>query len=215
MRVVIIAAPGAGKGTQGSRIATHFGIPHIATGSLLRSHVERDTRLGRAVRGYMDRGTLVPDRIVLRGVQQALTEAKANGVGYVLDGYPRTSAQAGSAYRVAAELGTTADVALNLKIDDQEAVRRMLARSAAEHRTDDTEPVIRRRLALYHEVTKPVLDWYAGRGILLCVDGMAPADAVTARVLELLEVVEATPRVDRAPKTPLPALATDERGRAA
>ncbi|MFD0575933.1 adenylate kinase [Dactylosporangium darangshiense] len=206
MRMVMIAAPGAGKGTQASRIATHFGIPHIATGSLLRSHVERDTRLGRTVRGYMDRGTLVPDRIVLRMVRRALTEAKAAGVGYVLDGYPRTPAQAGSVYQVAAELEMTADVALHLEIDDEEAVRRMLSRSAAEHRTDDTESVIRRRLALYHEVTRPVLDWYAERRILLCVDGMAPVDAVTARVLELLEVVEATPPVDRAPKIPLPAL---------
>ncbi|GAA4256931.1 adenylate kinase [Dactylosporangium darangshiense] len=198
MRLVIIAPPGAGKGTQSARIAAHYGIPHIAVGTLLRSHVELDTRLGRSVRGYMDRGALVPDRIVLKMVRQALADAKANRVGYVLDGFPRTRSQARAAYTAASELEMTADVALHLQVDDAEAVRRMLARAAVEHRPDDAEPVIRRRLALYHQMTQPVLDGYAERGILRSVDGTGTPEEVTASVLELLDQVQANPPVDAA-----------------
>ncbi|MGI5241180.1 adenylate kinase family protein [Dactylosporangium sp. CA-139066] len=104
MRLLTIAPPGAGKGTQGSRIAAHFGVPHIATGTLLRSHVARGTDLGRAVRGYLDRGHLVPDPIVLEMAHRALQTSKTAGVGYVLDGYPRTPAQAWAIYQVAVEL---------------------------------------------------------------------------------------------------------------
>ncbi|MEU7875205.1 adenylate kinase [Dactylosporangium sp. NPDC049140] len=187
MRLVLIAPPGAGKGTQAARIAAHFGVLHIATGNLLRSHVQRGTPLGRAVRASMDAGALVPDRIVRDIVSEAMAGAKAAGVGYVLDGYPRTRAQARAVHRTAARIGMTAHAALHLRVDDEEAVRRMLARAADEHRPDDTEPVIRRRLKLYHEVTRPVVDGYAARGILVSVDGTGTADQVTARVLERLE----------------------------
>ncbi|WP_426504372.1 adenylate kinase [Dactylosporangium sp. McL0621] len=197
MRLLLIAPPGAGKGTQGSRIAAHFGIPHIAIGDLFRSHVARGTDLGRAVKRYLDCGSLVPDEIVLEMVREEFIAAKAAGVGYVLDGYPRTSAQAETLSRMAAELGMAPDVALHLRADDDEVVRRLLARAVTEHRQDDTEPVIRRRLALYHQVTSPVLDRYAQHGILLCVDGMRTPDEVTTTVLDALEVVEATPSIDR------------------
>lgn len=205
MRLLMIAPPGAGKGTQGSRIADHFGIPHIATGQLLRSHVSRRTDLGRTVRGHLDQGSLVPDQIVLEMVRRALLGSKEAGVGYVLDGYPRTPAQAWAAYQVAAELGMTAEVALHLRADDDEVVRRLLTRAATEHRSDDTEPVIRQRLALYHEVTTPVLAWYAERGILLSVNGMRSPDEVTADVLEELETLEIAPAVDRARSQPIAA----------
>ncbi|MET7398548.1 adenylate kinase [Dactylosporangium sp. NPDC005572] len=205
MRLLMIAPPGAGKGTQGSRIAAHFGIPHIATGDLLRSHVLRGTDLGRAVRDCLDRGRLVPDPIVLEMARRALRAAKIAGTGYVLDGYPRTPAQAWAAYQVAAELGMTAEVALHLRVDDDEVVRRLLARAATEHRADDTEPVIRRRLALYHEVTKPVLEWYAERGILLAINGMRTIDEVTADAIKNLETFDAMPAVTHARiRSPLP-----------
>ncbi|GAA4254455.1 adenylate kinase [Dactylosporangium darangshiense] len=187
MRLVLIAPPGAGKGTQAARIAARFGVPHIATGDLLRGHVRQGTPLGRAARASMDAGALVPDRIVRDMVGEAMAHAKAAGVGYVLDGYPRTRAQARAVHRTAAGIGMTPHVALHLRVDDEEAVRRMLARAAAEHRPDDTESVIRRRLKLYHEVTRPVVEGYAERGILVSVDGTGTADQVTARVLERLE----------------------------
>lgn len=197
MRILMIAPPGAGKGTQGALIAAHFNLRHIATGDLLRDHVARETELGRAVKRLLDRGDLVPDEIVLDMVRQAFIEASAAGVGYVLDGVPRTVKQARATYQIARELGMTADVALHLLAGDQELVSRLLARAAVEHRTDDTELVIRRRLALYHEVTAPIVSWYAERGILVSVDATRSADQVGREILTALEVMR--PLMDHVP----------------
>jgi adenylate kinase len=185
----LVAPPGAGKGTQGALIATHFGIPHIATGDRLRDHVARGTALGRAVQQHLDEGGLVPDEIVLEIVEQEIAKAKEAGVGYVLDGVPRNIAQARALYEAARKLDMTADVALHLKVGDEEVVRRLLARAALEHRSDDTEEVIGRRLALYHDVTAPIIDWYAERGILVSVDATRPVDQVGREVLAALEVL--------------------------
>lgn len=189
MRVLMIAPPGAGKGTQGALIAAHFGIPHIATGDLLRDHVARQTGLGRAVRRYLDRGELVPDQVVLDILKSALVAAKAAGGGYVLDGIPRNLRQARAAYLIGRELGMTADVALHLQADDTELMRRLLARAALEQRSDDTADVIAQRLALYHDVTSPILSWYRDRGILVSVDAMRPADQVGREILTALQAM--------------------------
>jgi adenylate kinase len=197
MRILMIAPPGAGKGTQGALIATHFNIPHIATGDLLRDHVARRTALGQAVRAYLDRGELVPDQIVLDMTREAIIAAKAAGGGYVLDGIPRNLAQARAAYEIALELGMTADVALHLQADDAELTRRLLARAALEHRSDDTADVIAQRLALYHAVTSPILAWYRDRGILVAVDAMRSAPEVGREILAALETMRLSP--DHAP----------------
>jgi adenylate kinase len=189
MRVLMIAPPGAGKGTQGALVAAHFHIPHIVVGDLLRDHVARRTDLGRAVRGYLDRGDLVPDEIVLDVVRPALIAAKAAGGGYVVDGVPRTIAQAWAVYRIARELEMTANIALHLHAADDELRHRMLARGAVEHRSDDTEEIIERRLELYHQVTHPILAWYAHRGILVSVDAARPARQVGREILATLEVM--------------------------
>jgi len=197
MRVLMIAPPGAGKGTQGALIAAHFGIPHIATGELLRDHVARETDLGRAVRRHLDRGELVPDEIVLDMVREAFVAARASGGGYVLDGIPRNMRQARATYEIALELGMTANVALHLQVEEDELVRRLLARAALEGRADDTEETIRRRLEVYQEVTHPIVDWYAGRGILVSVDAMRPAEQVGRELLTALEVMRSL--VDHVP----------------
>ena len=132
MRVLMVAPPGAGKGTQGALIAARFGITHIATGELLRDHVARRTDLGLAVQEYLDRGELVPDQVVLDMVREAMVAAKAAGGGYVLDGIPRNIQQARAAYLIGRELGMTADVALHLDAGDAEVTRRLLARAALE-----------------------------------------------------------------------------------
>ena len=198
MRVLLVAPPGAGKGTQGALIATHFGIPHIATGDLLRDHVARRTGLGRAVEDHLGRGELVPDQIVLDMVRAAFIEAKAHGGGYVLDGMPRNMAQARSLYEIGLSLEMTANVALHLKADDEELTRRLLARAALEGRSDDTEEVIRRRLAIYHEVTYPIVEWYASRGILVSVDAVRPVERVARQILTALEAMR--PLVDLVPE---------------
>ena len=187
MRVLMIAPPGAGKGTQGALIAAHFGIPHIATGELLRDHVTRRTSLGLAVQEYLDRGELVPDQVVLDMVREAMVAAKAAGGGYVLDGIPRNIQQARAAYLIARELGMTADVALHLDADDAEVTRRLLARAALEHRSDDTADVIAGRLALYHRVTAPIICWYRDRGILVSVDAMRPVQQIRREILTALD----------------------------
>jgi len=179
LRVLMLAAPGAGKGTQGGLIAEHFGVPHIATGDLLRGHVARETDLGQQVKRFLDRGDLVPDGIVLDMVRGALEAAKKDSGGYVLDGLPRTMEQARAVYRMTVELDLTADVALYLQVGEDELIRRLLARAEQEGRADDAENVIRRRLALYREVTEPILGWYDGRGILVSVAGNRPVEDVT------------------------------------
>lgn len=197
MKVLMIAPPGAGKGTQGEVIASHFDIPHIATGDLLRDHVARGTELGRSVQHSLDRGELVPDEVVFSMVREALEAAK--GGGYVIDGVPRTMAQARALYEIALELDMTADVALHLQVEDAELVRRLLGRADEQQRSDDTEDVIRRRLALYYEVTHPILAWYGERGILVSVDAQRPADQVGRHILTALEIMrqvnEGTPGV--------------------
>ena len=203
MRILMIAPPGAGKGTQGALIAAHFSIPHIATGELLRDHVARGTALGQAVQKYLDRGELVPDQIVLAMVREAMIAARAAGGGYVLDGIPRNMEQARAAYEIGRELGMTADVALHLQADDAEVTRRLLARAAIEHRSDDTAEVIAQRLALYHEVTSPILAWYRERGILVSVDAMRSAHEVGREILAALEAMrpflEQVPAHERLP----------------
>jgi adenylate kinase len=197
MRVLMVAPPGAGKGTQGALIAAHFGIPHIATGELLREHVARRTTLGLAVQEYLDRGELVPDQVVLDMVRAAVVAAKAAGGGYVLDGVPRNLRQARALYLIAVELEMTADVALHLDAGDAEVTRRLLARAALEHRSDDTAEVIAQRLALYHEVTAPILCWYRDRGILVSVDAMRPVQQVSREILAALD--QMAPVLDTAP----------------
>ena len=197
MRVLMIAPPGAGKGTQGALISAHFGIPHIATGELLRDHVARQTGLGLAVQEYLDRGELVPDQVVLDIVREAVVAARAAGGGYVLDGIPRNIEQARSAYLIGRELGMTADVALHLDAGDAEVTRRLLARAALEHRSDDTAEVIAQRLALYHQVTSPILCWYRDRGILVSVDAMRPVQQVSREILTALDQIR--PLLDHVP----------------
>ncbi len=189
MRVLMVAPPGAGKGTQGELIAAHFDIPHIATGELLRDHVARRTALGHAVQTYLDRGELVPDQIVLDMVREAVIAAKAAGGGYVLDGIPRNIHQARALYLIGRELEMTADVALHLQADDAELMRRLIARAALEHRSDDTPDIIAQRLALYHDVTSPILSWYRERGILVSVDAMRSAQQVGREILAALEAM--------------------------
>ena len=198
----MIAPPGAGKGTQAVVIARHFDVPHIATGDLLREHVERGTELGQAVQHYLDLGELVPDEVVLGMVREALVQAKDRC--YVVDGIPRTMAQARALYEMTVGLDMTADAALHLQVEDDELMRRLLARAAEQGRSDDNEDVIRRRLELYYEVTHPILDWYGERGILVSVDAMRPADQVGRQILTALTVLEQVIDGDpHAPRKPI------------
>ncbi len=185
MRILLIGAPGAGKGTQAVRVAKHFGITHISSGDLLRKHVKQGTSIGRSVNQYVDRGDLVPDAHVMDMLRKPVLAANESG-GYVLDGFPRTVEQAEKAYETARELGVAVQAAVFLDVPTEDLVRRLLARGRG---ADDTADVISHRLEVFHEHTMPMLDYYANREELVTVDGARPPAEVTLSLLGELEAV--------------------------
>jgi adenylate kinase len=181
MRILMIGAPGAGKGTQARRIADHFGLATIATGELLREEMAAGTVVGRHARSFIDRGDLVPDEMVIALTVARVVEAISNG-GYVLDGYPRTLAQAEAAYRWATARGVTFELAIYFDIGRDELIARLLKRAEQEGRSDDTEATIRHRLEVFEHDTLPLVGYYQERGVLLRVDAVGHVDAVTERI---------------------------------
>ena len=175
MRLLLIGAPGAGKGTQAVRLAERLGLTHISSGDLLRQHVTEETTLGKAVKQYVSRGDLVPDQMVLDMLRKPIMAASESG-GYVLDGFPRTVEQAQIAYDTAKELGVAVQVGIYLDVERQELVRRLLARGRG---SDDTQDVIEHRLEVYEDKTRPMIAYYAEREKLITVNGARPADEVT------------------------------------
>ena len=189
MRLLLIGAPGSGKGTQALRIAGHFGITHISSGELLRRHVAEQTSIGRTVAEVVARGDLVPDTIVMDILRKPVEAASLNG-GYVLDGFPRTVAQAEAAYLVAKNLNARVQVALYFKVPRQDLIDRMLRRSHEAGRDDDREDVMLHRLDVFEELTVPLLDYYVSREILVTVDGSLPIPEVTNSAIAELERVQ-------------------------
>ena len=186
LRALLVAPPGAGKGTQGTRLSQIYRVPHLATGDLLREEVAAGTPIGIKAKGYMERGELVPDRDVVDLVLSRLSRPDAPN-GFLLDGYPRTLTQAHEAYRWALDNGKTFDVVISLDVPREELVRRLLERGRREGRLDDTEDTIHHRLDVYDESTTPLLDFYRGRSILVPVDGTGSVDEVERRILDALK----------------------------
>jgi adenylate kinase len=190
MRLLLIGAPGAGKGTQAGRLAARFGITHISSGELLRQHVRDQTSLGQTVKSYVDNGDLVPDGVVMDMLRKPVLAAAS---GYVLDGFPRTVKQAKASYAVVRALGAEVQAAIHLDVPREELVRRLLARGRG---SDDTEPVIEHRLKVYLEKTVPLLEYYAGRERMITVDGARPPGAVhddiVRRIQELAAFIAST-----------------------
>ena len=188
MRVIIMGPPGAGKGTQATFVAEHFGIPAISTGDIFRANVAEGTPLGVEAKRYMDAGDYVPDEVTNRMVRNRIGETDAEP-GFLLDGYPRTLAQVEELDAMVDATGHRLDAAVVLTVDAEEIVQRLLQRAEVEGRADDTEDVIRRRQEIYREQTEPLIDVYRDRGILIEVDGMGEVDEVTKRIFEALDVV--------------------------
>jgi adenylate kinase len=185
MRVLLIGPPGAGKGTQASRIADHFDLARIATGDLLREQVANGTELGKVAKEYMDRGDLVPDDLVIEMTRDRMVEANEEG-GYVLDGYPRTLAQAEAAYRWALARGIPFDLTLYFEIGERELLARLACRAREEHRSDDTEETVRHRLEVFANQTRPLVDYYQRRGILVPINAVGPIDAISEEIFATL-----------------------------
>jgi adenylate kinase len=183
MRLLLIGAPGAGKGTQAERLAERFGIAHICSGDLLRQHVKDQTSLGQTIESYMSNGDLVPDGVVMDMLRKPVVAAAEAG-GYVLDGFPRTVEQAEASFPTAHALGVEVQAAVHLDVAREELVRRLLARRRG---SDDTEAVIEHRLQVYLEKTVPLLEYYAGREWMFTVDGARPPDDVHEDILARLQ----------------------------
>ena len=181
MRLLLLAPPGAGKGTQGERLAARFGVRHIAAGDQLRAEARAGTPHGDQIADYQARGDLVPDQIVFDVLLPAVVEAAARG-GYILDGFPRTLTQALAAAELGARFDVTLDATVYLHAPETVLTQRLLARAAQEGRTDDTADVIRHRFQVFAELTDPLIAYYRQRGILVEVDADQPPDSVTADI---------------------------------
>jgi adenylate kinase len=185
MRLVLLGAPGSGKGTQAARLKTDLGVPHISTGDMLRAAVAAGTPLGVKAKAVMDAGHLVSDDILLGMLEERLAQDDARG-GFILDGYPRNLAQAAALDELLAKIGQPLDAVVKLQVPNEAIVDRCELRFAAEGRDDDNHDTVRRRLGIYAEQTAPVADFYARRSKLQAVDGVGDLDEVTARVKRAL-----------------------------
>lgn len=213
MRVVLVGAPGAGKGTQAKFIAKHYGIPQISTGDIFRANIAAQTPLGVAAKGYMDSGDLVPDEVTIEIVRDRIAQADANP-GFLLDGFPRTVPQAEALAGILDQLGTPLDVVLELQVDDEEVVSRLSGRRTCRNcghvwhiafdppkvegscdvcggelfqRDDDLPETIRRRLEVYVEQTAPLVGFYSETGLLRAIHASGAVDEITERAIEALE----------------------------
>jgi adenylate kinase len=211
MRLLLLGPPGAGKGTQAERIATKYGIPHLSTGDMLREAVAADSEVGRRAKSIMDAGRLVPDDVMIRLVADRIAQPDC-ARGFILDGFPRTLAQAEALDRLLAERDLELDLVLEIAVDDEALIERISGRFACARcgagyhdrfkppkaagvcdacgsrefvrREDDKAATVRARLEAYHAQTAPLLPYYRDKGLLSVVDGMAEIDQVTAEVLE-------------------------------
>lgn len=212
MVILFLGAPGAGKGTQASLIAKKLNIPHISTGDIFREAVSKGTELGRKAKEYMDRGELVPDEVVIGIVKERLSQEDCRK-GFVLDGFPRTVAQAEALDKVLEDLGAKLDFVFNINVSEEEVVRRLTGRrtcrncNAVYHvefnppakdgicdacggelyqRDDDKEETVRNRMRVYLEKTAPLIDYYKSKGVLIDINGELPVDGVTKEIEKYL-----------------------------
>ena len=212
MKIIMLGAPGAGKGTQAMKIAEKYQIPHISTGDIFRANIKEGTELGKKAKGYMDAGELVPDELVCDLVVDRLAKDDCKD-GYILDGFPRTIPQAEALTEALKKQGTAIDYALDIEMEDQAIIDRMAGRRVCakcgatfhvvnippkkegvcdncggdlELRDDDAPETVKKRLNVYHEQTAPLIEYYKKQGILHEIDGTLGIDGVAAKVAEIL-----------------------------
>ncbi|WP_319506737.1 adenylate kinase [uncultured Methanolobus sp.] len=212
MNIALFGPPGAGKGTQAKELSKHYNIPHISTGDILRANVRDGTELGIKAKEYMDKGELVPDEVLIGLIRNRLTEPDC-GTGYLLDGYPRTIPQADALGEILNEISKPLDAVINIEVTEEELVKRLSGRrsctcgesyhlmfnppkqeglcnacgSELYQRDDDKEEVIRQRLSVYNDKTKPLIDYYGNAGLLVNVDGTASVDSVLADICKIMD----------------------------
>lgn len=185
MRLVLLGAPGSGKGTQAARLKEHLQVPHISTGDLLRAEVAAGTPLGKEAKDIMARGELVSDAILLGMLEERFSRPDTRN-GFVLDGYPRNLAQADALDKLLQRIGQPMDYALQLDVDNELLIERIAGRAKAEGRDDDNPESVRKRLRVYDEQTAPVIEFYRQHGQLTVVDGVGAMDEVFNRIVEAI-----------------------------
>lgn len=212
MKIIMLGAPGAGKGTQAKQIAAKYQIPHISTGDIFRANIKNGTELGKKAKEYMDQGLLVPDELTCDLVADRISQDDCKN-GFVLDGFPRTIPQAEALDNVLSKMGEAMDYAIDIDVEDESIIRRMSGRraclncgatyhvvtippkkegicdacgSALVLRDDDQPETVKKRLDVYHEQTQPLIDYYKGKGILKSVNGMDPMETVFANIVKIL-----------------------------
>jgi len=181
LNLVMLGAPGAGKGTQAVRIAETHGVPHISTGEMLRGAITAGSELGQKVKSIVESGALVPDELVIDVIRDRLAQSDTQN-GFVLDGFPRTLGQAEALDLLLTELGRPLKIVLELELAEDTAVERMLGRAAEQGRADDTPEVIRNRFEVYRRQTEPLSEHYRNKGILVVVDSTPSMDEVFAAI---------------------------------
>jgi len=190
VNILLLGPQGSGKGTQAKRIAEEYGIPHIATGDILRAAIAQGTETGNKVEPTYNRGDLVPDDLMIELIRERLQEDDAKH-GFVLDGFPRNYAQAEALDQMLKEIGRELDVVFALQVSDDVSRERLLQRARLEGREDDTPEVIDNRLRIYHEQTEPLVEYYRTRGHVVPIRGARPIDEVFAEIQNALEHMEA------------------------
>jgi adenylate kinase len=190
LNVLLLGPQGSGKGTQANRIAAEYGIPHVASGEILRAEMAAGTELGRRVKDVVDRGDLVPDDLMIELIKTRLAQPDTEA-GFVLDGFPRTSPQAEALDEMFGDIGRSFSVVFALQIPDDVAIERLLKRAEIEGRTDDTLAAIQRRLETYHRETAPLVEYYRVRGNLVPIHGDRRENEVFAEIQSALQQVPA------------------------
>ncbi len=183
MYVILLGPPGAGKGTQGEILAKRTGLPRISTGDVLRAAVKNNTALGVKAKRFIDDGVLVPDEVIVGLIEEVLNRPEASD-GVIMDGFPRTVAQARAVDRLLAARNATIDHVLSFEVPKHELVRRLLKRADQEERSDDTVQAIERRLDVYQKQTEPLIAMYHDRGLLTSIQGIGSIETIASRVEE-------------------------------
>lgn len=188
MNIIIFGSPGAGKGTQAKIIATDQGLSHLSSGQLSRQMLN-NKQLGKKIKNYMDKGQLIPNSIIIKIVEDYIEKNKKE-LGFIFDGYPRTLGQAKELDRLARKSKTKIDLVINLKLEQSEALKRILKRGQNSGRSDDNLKTIETRLKVYKKLTEPILDYYKANGILREVDGRQPITKIAKEIKKIIKEVK-------------------------
>ncbi|WP_299352024.1 adenylate kinase [uncultured Porphyromonas sp.] len=188
LNLVIFGAPGSGKGTQSEILIEQYGLDHISTGDILRGEIKAGSELGKAAKGYIDAGQLVPDGLIIDMIEKVLGERKPKK-GIILDGFPRTVAQAEALDALFAKLGTRVHAVLDLQVEEAELIDRLLKRGQESGRSDDNLETIQKRLGVYHAQTAPIAAHYAQQGVHHAIQGSGAISDITARIARVLDTL--------------------------